>query len=630
MCGIVGFFGEKIISLDSAGAAIKHRGPDMQGIKYSKNWGVAFQRLSINDLSEAGMQPFEYDGVFVYLNGEIYNFKELKEEHKDEFKCKSGSDVEIIPYLFRKYGINFLNKLNGMFAIVILDAKCNKYYLIRDRFGQKPLFYKEESKNFIFSSEIKALKQISVLEPDKTNLAINFFCNYLPQPLSLYKDVFGVNPGCYIEYCDGDFKEIRWYNPTIKPLEISFDEIRDNFIKLYKDSINLRLRSDVPVGVYLSGGLDSTSIAKFAKELSGENFKSFTADIKDKFSFENNNTDVEIPIKICKDLGLENFILPIDFDYYNKNMIKFIKNYDEIFVNSGVLVFYALSKISRENDVKVILSGVGGDEIFGGYPWQSLMRKIPKFILKNNLLSDLFYNERLCNILGLINPKLVTAYKLVAAPDIWHSESLAGRMFSTFMEDVSGKVHERIRKYSRIYFMKSQEIIGDDIYNQVNFANYFTVTGSQNYMADMGSMFNSIENRSPLLDFRLVELMMSIPDNTKIENGQKGLMRDILKGYMPDYVLEGKKSGPGMPINVWLNDEAIKGKLDLFLDKNLHFVKDYLSVSLYDNIKKNKDILYSSKSMPLFAVINFLIWCKLNIENISVSNDIYLTEFLEL
>ena len=152
MCGIVGYFGNVARDLKAASDSIAHRGPDMQGIKSGVEWKVAFNRLSILDLSDNGMQPFIFDGVHVYLNGEIYNFKELKDEHKNEYQCQSGSDVEIVPFLYRKYGLDFLNKLNGMFAIVIIDEKLNRKLLIRDRFGQKPIFYKFENESLFVSN----------------------------------------------------------------------------------------------------------------------------------------------------------------------------------------------------------------------------------------------------------------------------------------------------------------------------------------------------------------------------------------------------------------------------------------------------------------------------------------------
>ena len=175
MCGFVGKFGKIDNRIKSAGDKIIHRGPDMQAFNSGKDWAVQFNRLSIIDLSDQGMQPFEYDGVKVFVNGEIYNFLELKQKYISEFSCKTDSDVEIIPFLYRKHGIDFLNQINGMFAMVIIDEKLKKNFLVRDRFGKKPLFFLKKRDEVFFTSEIKGLKGLIDLKFDKLNLATYFF-----------------------------------------------------------------------------------------------------------------------------------------------------------------------------------------------------------------------------------------------------------------------------------------------------------------------------------------------------------------------------------------------------------------------------------------------------------------------
>ncbi len=388
MCGFVGYFGKDSIDLEEAREIIATRGLDMNGTKSGDCWRVAFNRLSIHDLSKNGMQPFEpfeYNKTIVYLNGEIFNYIELLEEHKDEFKPKSDSDVEIIPFLYNKYGMEFLNRLNGMFAIVLIDNKREKKYLIRDRFAEKPLYYTLDKDSLLFSSEVKALKKLKKLEIDKTNIKINFTCWFLPQPLSLYKEVFNVNAGSYIEYKDGKLIEKRWYQPNIKKCNGSEEEREERFIELYKSAINLRLGSDVPVGLFLSGGLDSTSIAKFAKEL--------------------------------------------------------------------------------------------------------------------------------------------------------------------------------------------------------------------------------------ILDYRLYEFLMSVPDELKSKYGQKGFLRKILKKYLPSYVTEAKKSGPTMPINRWLYSQDINSNIKNFLFKHLSIIEEYLSIDIVNKIKSNGWISNKKNALQLFAIVSFVIWAKFNILN---------------
>lgn len=607
MCGFVGCFGKNEIDLEDARKSINGRGPDMHGIESGHNWKVAFNRLSIHDLSEEGMQPFIYNDIIVYMNGEIFNYIELIDEHKNEFLPKSGSDVEIIPFLYSKYGLEFLNKLNGMFAIVLIDDKKNVKYLMRDRFAEKPLYYSHDNETLIFASEVKAIKKLRNLKVDKTNLQMNFTCWFLPQPYTLYKNTFNVNPGSYLEYKDGKVNEIRWYNPTIIKNEDSEEEVEKKFIELYKSSIELRLRSDVPVGVFLSGGLDSTSIAKFSNEIQKNNFSAFGAEIIGKEYQENNNTDVIVPKKLSKELSIEYKKTKLDYDYYNNNIVSIVNHYDEIFINSGVLVFYALSDLSKKNNTSVIMTGVGGDELFGGYPWQGgLPRKIDTIFKKT--YGKLKHNNMLFKISNKLGRKLSTAYQVLFDYKVWHAECLSS--FRYDFNESKDILEKRIRDNADKYFDISHKHIKDDIYNTMGYANTFTVLGAQNHLADISTMKYSVENRSPFLDYRLYEFLMSVPDDLKSKYGQKGLLRKILKKHLPSYVTEAKKSGPTMPINTWFYDEKVSNDIYRFINSHKRYIYKYLNIDI--NFDKSW-ISNTDNSLKLFAIISFVIWIKFNI-----------------
>lgn len=618
MCGFVGVINTQTtpnIDLSQAASSIYSRGPDMCGVQSGKDWKVAFNRLSIHDLSDNGMQPFRYEDIIVYVNGEIYNYIELESEYKDEYTCQSGSDVEIIPFLYKKYGLKFLDMLNGMFAIVLIDEGKKSNYLIRDRFGKKPLYYHKDNDSLLFASEVKAIKKLKKLELDKTNIQINFACWFLPQPLTLYKDTFNVNPGSYLEYKDGNLLEKQWYKPKIKKNNDTEKEIEKKFIELYKSSISLRLRSDVPTGLFLSGGLDSTSIAKFSHEKIGKSFKAFTANIIGKEKFESTNTDVDISSKLSNDLGIENIQTTLDYNFYNKNIIKIISNYDEIFVNSGVLVFYALAKTAKENNTSVIMTGVGGDELFGGYPWQSMKaRRINNIFLL--LYNRIPYSEYLYKATLKFNRKIAHVYKMLADYGVWHAQTLVFNLFFNKNSSDKKAYEKRLRDLSKNYFNTTNKSFEyKDTYNTMHYADIFTVMGGQNYLADMGSMNSSVENRSPLEDYRIFEYMMSIPDKTKIKYGQKGLLRKILTKHLPAYVTTAEKSGPTMPIDSWFwENEEIKIEIKNFIDINLDLVSEYLSDDISDSIKNDLSWLYDSKhSLRIFAIISFIIWFKINI-----------------
>jgi asparagine synthase (glutamine-hydrolysing) len=548
------------------------------------------------------------------MNGEISNFIELIEEEEKDFQPKSHSDVEIIPFLFKKYGIKFLNKLNGMFALLIIDEVENKVYLVRDRYGEKPFYYHFTNNKLYFASEVKALKTILNLEIDKINLQINFTNWFLPQPLTLYKNTFNVNPGCYLEYFNNQIQEIRWYKPEIVKSNDSEEEIAKKFINLYKDAIRIRLRSDVSVGAFLSGGLDSTSIAKFAHEYQ-EKFYTFSANIVGKEQFEN-NTDIEIPKKLSKELNFKHTVIDLNYQFYNENIVKIINNYDEIFVNSGILVFYLLAEISRKSDVPVILTGVGGDELFGGYPWQAHPRKVEKiFPVTTN---KRFYSETIYKLLLKINFKLGVAYKILTDYQVWHSQSLATVIFGLDFHSTRQEIDKKLRFLSNQYFNFSKESLKyNDIYNFTNFSNVFTVLSGQNYLADIATMNFSVENRSPFLDYRVFEYMMSIPDKMKTKLGQKGLLRKILENHLPDYVTKAKKSGPTMPINLWFYEEPILSKVRKFILKNVNQLNEFLPLEVAQKIKNDDNWLFEQKSqaanLRLFAILSYLIWYKINI-----------------
>ena len=591
----------------------------MQGRASGPGWQVAFNRLSILDTSENGMQPFSFDGVSLVMNGEIYNYRELRDEHRAEFVCRSGSDVEILPFLYRKYGIGFLQKLNGMFAMMIADPNRRRYYLVRDRYGKKPLFYRASTEEVHFASELKALRQLTSLRPDRTNLALNMTCWLLVQPLTPYEDVFNVNPGHYLEFDGQRAQERRWYDPHIPRRERSFSEIRDHFLELYRRSIELRLRSDVPVGISLSGGLDSSSMAYLAQRITPENFVAFTANIVGKESWEGADTDAENPRRLCADLRIRQVETDLHPDFWDRHIVDIAHNYDQVFLNSGTLVFYAISAAARARGVKVLLSGVGGDELFGGYPWQRRMRSLPRRRLRASMLSRSSRgSKRIHDLLAQVRParlgsRLARAYRLFAQFQVWHAQSLCSS-FVPYMRDVERQVAERVEECSERYFRLALNAVGDDLYNQVHYANIFTVIGNQNHQLDMASMRHSVENRSPLLDFNLVEYLLSVPDQLKNAEGPKSLMRSSLAGILPTYVTEAKKSGPTMPLHLWVGGTRLGEQVRKFICGHRDLIAEWLSADLAGRLDQEELYAGHDGAMRSFALVSFVLWGKFNLE----------------
>ena len=443
------------------------------------------------------------------------------------------------------------------------------------------MFYTNGDGGIYFASELKALKQLVTLRPDKINLALNMDCWLLVQPLTPYENVFAVRPGHYLEFDGRGAREHQWYQPSIKSAEQTYEEIREKFDSLYRQSIALRLRSDVPVGISLSGGLDSSSMAYLAREMSPDNFVAFTANIVGKEKWEG-STDTENPRPLCNDLKIDQISTVVDFDFWNRNIVDIVRNYDEIFLNSGTLIFYAISAAARANGVKVLLSGVGGDELWGGYPWQARMRSLAPPRLSAAMLRPASRGAGLLQGLwsklgpGRARNRVARAHRFYTQFRVWHAQSLSGA-FVPYMRDVDRGVSERIESLSEGYFRKSIEAVDGDPYNQVQYANISTVIGNQNFQVDMASMSHSVENRSPMLDVNLVEYLIQVPDRVKNEHGPKSLMRSLLAEFLPQYITKSKKSGPTMPLDQWFSNAQIGRSVRRFLLENRELIGEYLS-----------------------------------------------------
>ena len=633
MCGFVGCFGKIDERLNVAGQLINHRGPDEQKYLEGNDWSLQFNRLSIIDLSKEAMQPFSFDGVDVYVNGEIYNYVELREKYKKEFHFKTSSDVEIIPFLYKKFGIKFLNYLNGMFSMVIIDDKNNKKYLVRDRFGKKPLYYFQKKKALYFSSEIKAFDNLINLELDKENFAINFIANLNPEPLTPYKNIFSVLPGHFYEYKNNLLIKKRWYLPKITENSKKFSNIQDDFRQLATSSVNLRLRSDVPVGVFLSGGLDSNLILNLAIK-KNKNISAYICNIPNKEAIADTSTDVTIPKKICKEYSCKYNEIVFDLDYLKKNLINILFDYDLLFSGTGHLIFHALSKEAKKNNTKVILTGSGGDEIAGGYYWQKKSHIIPNFLFhskKNIFLSYLdkfvkyaFFKKNKFLI------KIYKLYQLFFRSSLYHMES-HNLNLSFFMKDTYLRVEKKMEiLYDNYLSISNSVFLNKNSSNNFEYRNIFMTIASQNHFFDIATMSSSIENRAPLLDYRLVEYMFSISKNKKNSRGIKSLYKKILENFLPGFIIKSKKSGPSLPIGIWLDqDKNFREEILLYIKKNILYVENYLSKDLAKNLMNKEIELIDKNFLIRFRIFCMIIWYKIKFEKSITNPNVSVEEILK-
>lgn len=622
MCGFIGYFGDKFFDLKNASNSIFHRGPDNQKIFTNDHYSIAFNRLSILDLSARAMQPFKYRDITVFFNGEIYNYIELIDIYKNEFASKTSCDGEILPFLFNKYGISFLNKINGMFSIVIIDEHNKEYYLCRDRFGKKPLYYIYKNNNFFFGSEIKAIQKIIKVKISKENLCINLSCWNQIDPLTCYENLFSVSPGHFIKIKKNlVHKNIQWYFPEIK----KNIDVKEKFLFLLKDSVRLRLRSDVSMGIFLSGGLDSLSIMTQVNDLKAS-VTPFNCYIEDKHLQEQNTTDNKIPIKFCKDKNIDLIIENLSFDYWNKNILKIVNNYENIFLDQGILIYYLLAEKAKNKNIKVIFSGNGGDEIFGGYPWQ--MPILKSVFLKQKLKFG-FQNQlnKLHNYLSFNNhavKKIRNKIRLHLQPKIWFARSFSNA-FEDDIEDQKINVDNKINSILNETFSKYQNLITDPA-NLINYNNFFTVLNHSNLDIDLACMFNSIENRTPLLDYRIVELLMGVPAKIKNNEDSKSLLKSFLVDKLPDYVLDAPKSGPTPFLGNWMM-KFNKEHLLSFIYNSKDLIGDCCSSSLAEKISKF-NYPFGNNAGKLFALISLILWLKKNAIGCKLDSNLKFSDYI--
>jgi len=616
MCGFVGCYGIVDEKVKKAANLLFHRGPDSQKYVKGENWSVQFNRLSIIDLSQAGMQPFSYDGVDIFVNGEIYNYIELRNKFSNEFVCKTSSDIEILPYLYKKFGINFLNYINGMFSLVIIDNKKKKIYLVRDRFGKKPLFFFQKKNCLYFASEIKGLEEFIKFEIDKENLALNLIANLNIEPLTVFKNIESVLPGFAYEFKNKNLNKIRWYTPRFNYIKEINQNIKNKIVSHLDTSINYRLRSDVPIGVFLSGGLDSSYILSQAKK-KYENLVALICIIKDKEKISGNFTDTVNQEKYCKEISCKYKKIIFNFDYLNKNFLKILSNYDLPIPGTGHFIFYALSEEAKKDGIKVILTGGGGDEISGGYPWQNKLNHIPSFLFntyENKIFNKLriIYNKIFFRKNSIFK-KIYKFFQLLLDPYVYHIES-HGSNVSFLMKDIYSSILKKMRKLYNNYIEISQGAFSKNNNNSIEFRNIFITLASQNYFFDISTMTNSVENRAPFLDYELVELMFSISKKVKNKGKLRSFYRNMLSENLPDYIINAKKSGPNLPIHYWLTVNKLEHKFNEYLLKNISYIRNYLSNDLAKNLTNNSLSSNDDKYIVRFRIFCMIVWIKIKIE----------------
>jgi asparagine synthase (glutamine-hydrolysing) len=583
MCGFVGIINKTPQSVDAAilrqmASTISYRGPDEEGVFTDEGVGFFHKRLSVIDLT-TGRQPMSYDGCTIVYNGEIYNFIELREDLiREGHRFITSSDTEVILHLYKKYGNDCIHMLNGMFAFVIYDKTNRKLLFARDHFGIKPLYWYNDEKMILFGSEIKALlaHPETRAEANTENLHEYLTFQFILGEGTMYRDISKLMPGHYMSYCQdsGDFKTVNYWQPNFKidpyhTEEYFIAELR----KIIEDAVRQQLRSDVPVGTYLSGGIDSTLVTILASRFHNGSIKAFTGVFTEGPEFSELKY-ARIAAETANAELME--VYPTEREFIDL-LPRLIYHLDEPVAGPGLFPQYVVSRHAA-NHVKVVLGGQGGDEIFGGYT-RYLVAYLEQ-ALKGAIYETNEEREHIVSLSSIL-PNLPSLKQYVPMmKNFWGEgafEPMEQRYFrllnrmgeaKKYFDDdfINNRNEEEI--FNR--FLKSFN--NNDTKSYFNKMTHFDMYGSLPgllQVEDRMSMACSIESRVPLLDRRIVDLISVMPAGMKFMGGElKYLLKKTMKDVIPPDILGRKdKMGFPVPLHIWSKNMAKDFILDVLLSK---------------------------------------------------------------
>jgi asparagine synthase (glutamine-hydrolysing) len=554
MCGIFGHTIKSNIDLSESRAALNtlvHRGPDQWNDWYDNEVYSGHRRLSIIDLSENGKQPMLSNHAVLTVNGEIYNFKLLRRELDKDYRFVSNSDSEVLLHGYNKWGINgLLSRIEGMFAFSIYDIKKQKIYLARDRVGIKPLYYGNIEGRWSWSSELKAIEKFygnTNLIDDNTAIYDFLTYLYIPAPKTRYQNIFKLQPAHYIEIDlkDGNSRIYRYWELKTDERIISLNDAAANLRHLVRRSIRDQMVSDVPVGFFLSGGLDSSTIVAESSKFSDKiNTYSIGFDV-----FSHNET--QFAELIARKYKTNHHTRILSLEDAEKLSDKMKDWYDEPFADTSALPTFLVSKFAREGST-VVLTGDGGDEIFGGYSWYRRYKDISNFtisvplwmrkiIIENHRKNRYSLKGRILNRIEYISVDKFELYTKLLGGLLKEEKNHYRELFN-IPEGYDDYWYFRkfykpeLSFYKRLQYLDFHTYLPDDILTKV----------------DRVTMAVSLEARVPLLDSQLIEFMFSLPENVIYNRKElKGLLRFAYKDELPSVILTRTKRGFNIPLKDW-------------------------------------------------------------------------------
>jgi len=615
ICGIINFNHSEPV--DAALVAkmtrtLVHRGPDDAGFFVEGQVGLGFRRLSIIDLS-GGHQPiFNEDGsMAIIFNGEIYNYRDLAPELRAAgHTLKTRSDTETILHAYEQYGDDCVEHLRGMFAFAIWDRKRHRLFMARDRFGVKPLYYNRNARFLAFASEIKALLEIAQVPREIDPDALDQFLSlrYVPGPRTMFKDIFRLQPGHTLVVDDRGVHVRKYWDINYSAMSpASPRQIAESFEELLEESVRLRLIADVPVGVFLSGGLDSSAIlATIGKVAPGQTVKTFSVGYPAAGPGEEDHCELKYARLAANTFGADHYEYRLTAKDFEEFIPDLVWHLDEPLADPSCIPLHFVSKLASEH-VKVVLSGEGADECLAGYGIYSKMlaldgikRNVPGLGRLARSLARIAPGERLRRYLSMSGRPLEQAYRGVCRG--FGGETLSRligedrrRRSDRQTCEIFGGYFEAVRKaspLSRMLYVDAKIWLPDDLLLK----------------ADKMTMANGLELRVPFLDHKLVEFTAALPDDNKLNSdGGKSLLRKAMRDVLPKAILERPKKGFPVPIASWLRGPLRQFTRDHLLSRG-SACNSYMDYAAITRIVEEHEEGRLDRSQEIWTLLVFQSW----------------------
>lgn len=575
MCGINGVIslnktpvsgGKELIT--TMNKQLAHRGPDAEGVWQAESGKACFgqTRLSIIDLSDSANQPMTDEaGNCITYNGEVYNFKRLKAAHLSNEDFKTNSDTEVLLKMYAKYGQDMLQYIEGMFAFAIWDNQKQEVFIARDRAGKKPFYYTEQNGKFFFSSEVKALLALEGTNASLDEKALYHFLtfNVLPAPLTMFKNIAKLDAGYSIVInSNGVAQPRKYWGANYTDLSSKSEaELCDLVYNELERSVQDRLVSDVPVGAFLSGGVDSSAVVALMRKFNAQEIKTYSIGFEGQPGYD----ELKYAKAISDTYSTTHFEKTVTKQDLVDFLPKVVEVFDEPLSDTTAIPIYFLSQLARENDTKVVMTGDGADEIFAGYRnFMAYAKRYPKYnallaapqSLRKLLAKSYGLYDQSSPVYEILN-RAAKNQELAWIGARGFKESVKHKILSEeFSQLASGfNSYEIVEKYKQEF----ESIIKDKKVDPVDWMCYmgFRFSDANIYLfrSDRLGMAHSIEARSPFMDVKMIELALSIPAGFKIKNNEpKYILKKSLERILSDDVLYRKKQGFNVPIREWAGD----------------------------------------------------------------------------